>query len=77
MYTALSKVKTYDNLYCTAEFKKSAIKVNKDALLEYERLKQNDLLSKIKINAISGNTVTALVFFSLKLCCFWFPHGYY
>ena len=39
MYTALSRVKTYDNLYCIGEFKKSAIKVNKDALLEYEGLK--------------------------------------
>ena len=43
MYTALSRVKTYDNLYCIGEFKKSSIKVNKDALLEYEGLKQNDL----------------------------------
>ena len=39
MYTALSRVKTYDNLYCIGEFKKSAIMVNKDALLEYEGLK--------------------------------------
>ena len=62
MYTALSRVKTYDNLYCIGEFnKKSAIKVNKDALLEYERLKQNDLFSAIKRNAILGDTVTVLV----------------
>ena len=32
---------------------KSAIKVNKDVLVEYERLKQNDLFSKVKENAIS------------------------
>ena len=43
MYTKLSRVKTYDNLYCIVEFKISAIKVSKDALLEYECLKQNDL----------------------------------
>ena len=61
MYTARSRVKTFDNLYCIAEFKKSAIKVNKDALLEYERLQQNDLFSRIKRNAISGDTVTVLV----------------
>ena len=30
-------------------------------MLEYERLKQNDLFSTIKRNAISGNTVTFLV----------------
>ena len=39
MYTALSRLKAYDNLYCVGEFKKSAIKANKDALLSHERLK--------------------------------------
>ena len=33
MYTMVSKVKTYDNLYCIGEFRKSAIMVNKGALL--------------------------------------------
>ena len=61
MYTAISRVKSYDNLYCIVEFKRSAIKVNKDALLEYQRLKQNDLFYTIKRNAISGYTVTVLV----------------
>ena len=61
MYAAPSRVKTYDNLYCIGEFKKSAIKVNKDALLKYERLKQIDLFSKIKRNVISGDKVTLLV----------------
>ena len=38
------------------------IKVNKDALLEYERcLKQNGLFSTVKRNAISGDTITVLV----------------
>ena len=41
MYTALSRVKTYDNFNCIAEFKTSTIKVNKDTLLEYEPLKKN------------------------------------
>ena len=39
----------------------SAIKVNKDVLLKYEPLKQNDLFSTIKRNAILGDTVTVLV----------------
>ena len=43
------------------EFKKSVIKVSKDALLEFEHLNQNNLLSTIKRNAISVNTVTGLV----------------
>ena len=34
IYIPLSRVKTYDNLYCIREFKKSAIQVNKEALLE-------------------------------------------
>ena len=52
MYTVLSKVEAHD---------KSAIKINKDALLEYELLKRNDLFSTIKVNAMSGNAVTILV----------------
>ena len=41
--------------------KKSAIKVNKDALFEYERLKQNDLLSTIKRSNISDDAITVFV----------------
>ena len=33
IYTMVSKVKTYDNLYCIGEFRKSAIMANKGALL--------------------------------------------
>ena len=39
---------------------KNALKVNKDALLEYERLKQNDLFSTIKRNTITDNAITVL-----------------
>ena len=49
MYTAFSRVKTY-NLYCIEKLKKSAIKVNIGALFESECLKQNDLFSIIKRN---------------------------
>ena len=34
--------------------------INKDALLEYERLKQNDLFSAIKGNPLSDDTLTIL-----------------
>ena len=54
-------VKTYDNLYGIGEFKKSVTMVNRDALLEYKCLKQNDLFSTMKRNAISGNTITVFV----------------
>lgn len=34
IYIPLSRLKTYDNLYCIGEFKKYSTKVNKEALLE-------------------------------------------
>ena len=49
-----------DNLYCIGKFLKSVIKVNKDQMLKYEGLKQNDLFSTIKRNAISAGTITVL-----------------
>ena len=61
VYTALSRIKTYDNLYCIGEFKKSTIKVNKDALLDYECLKENDLCSTLERIIISDDTITILV----------------
>ena len=63
MYTALSRVKSYDNLYCTGEFKKSAIKVNKGALFEYERLKQNDLFSIVRKKPF--RMILSLFFFTM------------
>ena len=61
-YTALNTVKTYDDRYCSGEFEKFVIKVNKDALLKYKRVEQNDLFSTIKRNFILGNAVTALAY---------------
>ena len=58
--TALSSVKTYDNLYCIREFKKSSIKVKKK-ILEYGRPKQNNSFSTIKRNTISDDTIAVLV----------------
>ena len=60
-YTAFISLKTYDNLYYIGEFKKSVIKVHKDPLLEYERLKQNELFSTIKRNNFSDSPLTILV----------------
>ena len=61
MYTALSRVKTYDNFNCIGEFKTSMIKVNKDALLAYEPLRKIYIFSTIKRYAISGDILTVLV----------------
>lgn len=49
------------HVYYTGEFQKSAIKANKDVLLEYKGLKQNYLLSTIKRDVILCNAVTFLV----------------
>ena len=57
----LFSVVTDDNLCCIGGFKKSTIKVNKNALLEYERLKENDLFSMLKRRIISDDTITILV----------------
>ena len=42
------------------------IKVNRDVLLEYERLRLNDLISTIKRNAIVGDRLTVL-FHDMKI----------
>ena len=60
IYTTLSRLKTYSNLYWIGESKKSAIKINKEAWLEYER-QQNDLFVAIEKNTISDDTLTVLV----------------
>lgn len=44
------------------DLQKSAIQVNKGALLKDEGLKQNDLFSAIKRNAISASTVKVIVY---------------
>ena len=47
-----------DNLHYIGEFKKSAIKVNKNTLFECDHLKQNDLFSTIKKYISSDGTIT-------------------
>ena len=47
-------------MYCIGEVTNSGIKVNKDALLEYDRLELNDLVSTVKINAVLHDTLTPL-----------------
>ena len=54
-------VKDYDNLYCIKQLKKPAIKVNKDALLKYKCLKQNNSFFMITRNTISDDRITVFV----------------
>ena len=48
IYAALIRAKTYNNFYYIGEFKKSALKVDKDTLLKYERLKKMICLPQLK-----------------------------
>ena len=59
-YTAISRWKIYENVYWIGEVTNSGIKVNKDALLEYDRLELNDLVTTVKINAVLHDTLTPL-----------------
>lgn len=43
LYKTFSGLQTFDNLYSIEAFNKSSESVNKDELLEYECLNQNDL----------------------------------
>ena len=63
MYTAFRKLKTYDNLFCVWEFKKSARKVwiwiwKCSLLVEYQHPKQDDLFLATKRNTISDDMIT-------------------
>ena len=57
IYTVLSWVKTFVDLYCIGEFKIATIKVNQVTLLEDQLLKQNDLFQTIKINTLSDDVL--------------------
>ena len=61
IYTALSRIKTFDNLYCTGQFKRTSIKVSQEALVEYERLKNHSLFAEIEKNTVSNETLTLLI----------------
>ena len=48
MYTALSRVSSYDKHFCEGIFEPSLIKLNVAALQEYERLCQNSIFENIE-----------------------------
>ena len=48
-------------IFLKGEFKKSTIKVNKGAFIEYDCLKQNDLDLAVKRNTVLDYTFTILV----------------
>ena len=48
MYTALSRVSSYDKRFCGGIFEPSLIKLNVAALQEHERLRQNSIFENIE-----------------------------
>ena len=61
MYTALSRVSSYDKLFCVGKFEPSSIKVNVSALQEYERLRQNIIFENIENIFVTDDTITILL----------------
>ena len=61
MYTALSRVSSYDKLFCVGKFEPSSIKANVSALQEYERLRQNSIFENIEKICVTDDTITILL----------------
>ena len=54
-------MKTYDNMFCAGEYSRSSIKVNIDALNEYDRLKDYCFFSTINRDAVSDDTLAIFI----------------
>ena len=67
MYTALSRVTTYNGLFLTGEFKKSAIKANVGAEKEYERLRKDNIFDSIEKYLVSNDSLTLVLLNSRSL----------
>ena len=70
MYTALSRVSSFDKLFCVGKFEPSSIKMNVSALQEYERLRQNSILQNIEKIIVTDDSIKILLLKvrSLKTC---------
>ena len=58
MYTALSRVSSYDKLFCVGKFEPSSIKVSVSALQEYERLHRNTIFENVGNISVTDDTIT-------------------
>ena len=61
MYTTLSRVSSYDKLFCVGKFEPSSIKVNVSARQEYERLRQNSIFENIEKIIVTDDKITILL----------------
>ena len=60
MYTALSRVSTYDKVFCVGKFEPSSTRVNVSALQKYERL-QHSIFENIKKICVTDDAITILL----------------
>ena len=61
MYTALSRVSSYDKCFCVGKFEPSSIKANVSALQENERLCQSSIFESIEKICVTDYTITILL----------------
>ena len=61
MYTALSRVSSYDRLFCVGKFEPSSIKVNVSPPQEYKRLRQDSIFENIEKICDTDDTITILL----------------
>ena len=61
MYTALSRVSSYDKLFCVEKFGPSSIKVSVSALQEFESLRQNSIFENIEKIIVPDDSITILL----------------
>ena len=61
MYTALSRVSSYDKLFYVGKCEPPSIKMNVSALQEYERLRQNRIFENIEKIIVTDDSITILL----------------
>ena len=61
MYTALSRVSSYDKVFYVGKCEPPSMKMNVSALQEYERLRQNRIFENIEKIIVTDDSITILL----------------
>ena len=61
MYTALSRVSSYDTHFCVGKFGPPSIKVTVSTLQEYKRLRQNNIFENVEKIYVTDDTIIILL----------------
>ena len=57
MYTALSRVSSYDTHFCVGKFEPPSIKVTVSTLQEYKRFRQNNIFENVEKIYVTDDTI--------------------